>query len=119
MDFKTELQSLVNRYKGIIKSVKVEFVKGIEVSPTDVNPIYDPNVNFPALNGQMSVGKIMPVTGTTGFAEGSVPSMGMTPTGQPMKTPPATPANLASAQGAALSAVAAAVAAAKARTPTL
>jgi hypothetical protein len=36
MDFKTELQALVNKYPGIIKKVRVEFVNEMEVEPNGV-----------------------------------------------------------------------------------
>ncbi len=43
MDFKTELQNLVNRYPGMIKKVKVEFVEEMAVEPNGTPPtVYNP-----------------------------------------------------------------------------
>lgn len=49
MDFKTELQNLVNRYPGMIKKVKVEFVKEIEVEPNGQTPVQIAPVPMSAL----------------------------------------------------------------------
>lgn len=47
MDFKTELQNLINKYPGMIKKVKVEFVKEIEVEPNGAPPVYNVPVTRP------------------------------------------------------------------------
>ncbi len=113
MDFKTELQNLVNRYAGIIKKVKVEFVKDVEVEPNNQPIQY-------ALSSQPPVQ--MPTTTPGGFA-GSAPTLHAQADGTAIRGAAPLPANIAAAQGSAMSAVAAAAAAAKARaaqpTPTL
>lgn len=117
MDFKTELQNLVNRFPGIIKSVKVQFVTSIDVKPNGA-PIVQPTIQYPpapmAPQPASSVG--VPIMGGTGFEEGLVPSYSLTPEGLPMKAPKPMPANFSSAQANASSAVQAAITAAKERT---